>query len=203
MKSSAQSSSTLVLLTIAVFLPSCASSPAPPPPSASTVSSYEEGVPGGSVVDTVDVTARVKAIDAATRKLTLLGPDGNTFKVKVGPAAVNFDQIQVGDLVTATVTRQLVVAMGDAVETQPDGSAAMVALAPVGAKPGGIVAGTTRVTGTVTAIDPDARTATLAFEDGSSRTFPVRPDIDLSKRSVGEKVVFQVTEMVAIDVQEE
>jgi hypothetical protein len=43
--------------------------------------------------------------------------------------------------------------------------------------------------------------ATLAFDDGSTKTFPVRPDIDLGQRSVGEKVVFQVTEMIAISVE--
>ena len=51
------------------------------------------------------------------------------------------------------------------------------------------------------AIDPGKRTATLRFEDGSTKTFPVRDDIDLSLRKVGEKVVFLVTEMIAISVE--
>ena len=50
------------------------------------------------------------------------------------------------------------------------------------------------------AIDRTKRTATLRFEDGRTKTFPVRDDIDLSRRKVGEKVVFLVTEMVAISV---
>jgi len=77
----------------------------------------------------------------------------------------------------------------------------MVALAPKGAQPAGLVAETTQVTATVKAIDPTNHTATLQFEDGSAETFPVRDDIDLSRRKVGEKVVFQVTEMIALSLE--
>jgi hypothetical protein len=121
----------------------------------------------------------------------------------VGPEAVNFDQVEVGDLVTATVTEELVVALADPDAPLADAEAAGVSLAPVGAKPSGIVADTVRVTGTVTAIDPQARTATLRFADGSSRTFPVRPDVDLTRRKPGEQVVFQVTRRIALDVRKD
>jgi hypothetical protein len=63
-----------------------------------------------------------------------------------------------------------------------------------------VVAETVQVIGTITAIDTAKRTATLKFEDGTSRTFPVRGDVNLAKRKVGERVVFQITEMVAITV---
>jgi len=41
----------------------------------------------------------------------------------------------------------------------------------------------------------------VRFDDGSIETLPVRDDIDLSKRKVGEKVVFIVTQMVALSVE--
>jgi hypothetical protein len=153
------------------------------------------------MVNTVDMSARVTAIDTAHRKVTLLGPDGDTVTVKVGPEAVNFDQIRVGDLVNATVTEELVVYLDEEGTSASGGSAAMVALAPKGAQPGGLVAGTTQATATVMEIDRTNRTATLQFEDGSSQTFAVRDDIDLDQRNIGEKVVFQVTEMIAISVE--
>ena len=77
----------------------------------------------------------------------------------------------------------------------------MVALAPKGAKPGGVVAQVTQVTASVVAIDHAKHTATLRFDDGSTKTFPVREDIDLSRHKVGERVVFRVTEMIAISVE--
>jgi len=160
-----------------------------------------KGVAGGVIVETLEITARVAAINHASRKVTLVSPDGIKQTVKVGPEAINFDQIRVGDQLKVVVTEELVVQMGKPGESKDDRAAAVVALAPKGAKPGGLVAETTQVTGTVTAIDTTKRTATLRFEDGSTKTLPVRSDVDLSKRKIGDQVVFQLTEMMAIRVE--
>jgi len=189
------------VLAVVFTLTSCTSVSTPPPAETSSASAYQEGVPGGIIVNTLDVSARVTAIDKANRKVTLLAPDGETFTVKVGPAAINFNQVGVGDWVNLTVTEELVVYLNEGGESGNDESAALVALAPKGAQPGGLIAETTQITGTVTAIDLEKRTATLRFEDGSTKTFPVRSDVDLTKRKVGEQVVFRITEMIAISVE--
>ena len=192
----------LVLMAIALLiLTACSTASPPPPPTGESAVSYQEGVPGGVIVNTMDVSARVTAIDTANRKVTLLTPDGKKSTVKVGPEAVNFDQVKVGDLVKATVTEELVVFMDDEGAPAGEGQAGAVALAPKGAKPGGVVAQVTQVTATVTAIDRTKRTATLRFDDGSTKTYPVRDDIDLDQHKVGERVVFRVTEMIAISVE--
>jgi hypothetical protein len=162
---------------------------------------YAEGVAGGIVVQTLKLTATVAAIDKANRKVTLVSPEGIKQTVKVGPEAINFDQIRVGDQLKVMATEELVVQMAGEGTSPREGAAGVVALAPKGAKPGGLMAETTQVTATVTAIDRKKRTATLRFEDGSTKTLPVRSDVDLGKRKVGEKVVFQVTEMIAISVE--
>jgi len=162
---------------------------------------YSEGVPGGVVVQTMEITARVAAIDQASRKVTLVSPDGIKQIVKVGPEAINFDQIRVGDQLKVTATEELVVELAEPGKSIHTGAAAVVTLAPKGAKPGGLVAEVTRVTATVTAIDATTRTATLRFEDGYTKQLPVRKDIDLSKHKVGEQVVIQITEMIAISVE--
>ncbi|MFN0066403.1 MAG: hypothetical protein ACKVYV_02095, partial [Limisphaerales bacterium] len=162
---------------------------------------FAEGAAGGVFVEPVEVTATVAAVDQAGRKVTLLSPEGIKQTVKVGPEAVNFDQIRVGDRVRIEATKELLVQMAAPGESAADGAADLVALAPRGARPGGVVAGVVQVTGTVAALDPQKRTATLRFEDGSSRTFPVRPDLDLGRYKVGDRVVFQVTEMVAVSVE--
>jgi len=191
---------TLALLVITIFtLAACATPPPPAVESGSTA--IEEGVVGGVTVNTVEVTAKVTAIDTKNRKATLLLADGEKATVKVPPEAVNFDQVRVGDLIKATLTEQVVVYLDEEGASAPDGYAAGVALAPKGAAPGGVVAEAVQVTATVTAIDQANRTATLRFEDGTVETFPVRDDIDLSQRQVGEKVVFLVTEAVALSVE--
>jgi hypothetical protein len=195
-------SGSLALTAAALLILTACSAASPPPPATDKVAvAYQEGVPGGIIVNTVDVSARVTAINKANRKVTLLGPDGEKFTVKVGPEAVNFDQIRVDDLVKVTVTEELVVYLDEEGAAASEGEAGVVALAPKGAKPGGLVAQVTQGTATVAAIDQAKRTVTLRFDDGTTETHPVRGDIDLSRHNVGARVVLRYTEMIAISVE--
>jgi len=202
MKTKTLNITTLALLPAAlVTLTSCSSNSTPPPPTGSAVETYKKGVPGGTLVQTFKTTATVTAIDHAKRQATLVASDGKPFSVKVGPAAVNFDQIRVGDQVTATVTEKVVISLDDKASPSGEGSAAVVARAPKGGQPGGLAAETTQVTAEAIAIDLEKRTVTLRFEDGTAETFPVRPDVDLSRHKVGERILFRVTEMIALSVE--
>jgi hypothetical protein len=90
--------------------------------------------------------------------------------------------------------------MAKAGEPAPQGDAGLVALAPQGAKPGGLMANTVQITAKVKAIDLKAHKATLEFPDGSSKTFAVRKDVDLTKGKVGDEVVIRATEALAVSV---
>jgi Cu/Ag efflux protein CusF len=187
-------------LVAVLALTSCSSASGPEGQGA-TVVATQPGVPGGVMINTYQITATVKAIDTKDRKVTLEGGDGKDAVVECGPEVVNFPQIQVGDQVKATVTEQLVVFMAKNAPPQTDGAATAVALAPVGAKPGGVVAQTVQVTAKVAEIDLKNHRATLEFPDGSKKTFAVRPDVDLTQRAIGEEVVIRATESVAISVE--
>ena len=190
---------TLALLPAAMLaFTSCSSTPEG---QRTTVVAAEQGVPGGIIVDTYEATATVTGIDAANRKVTLVKPDGEKGTVKCGPEVVNFDQIRIGDQVKATVAEQLVVYMAKDNPPASAGEAALVALAPKGAKPGGLMANTVQVIAKVTAIDLKHHKATLKLPDGTSKTFAVRKDVDLTQRQVGEEVVIRCTEAVAITVE--
>ena len=58
-----------------------------------------------------------------------------------------------------------------------------------------------RVSAKIIAIDLDTREVTLQFEDGSTQTFPARPDTDLSRLKLGEREDICVTEMTAIWIE--
>lgn len=167
----------------------------------SSSSAYQPGVPGGVMVDTYKVTATVTRIDADKRKVTLVTREGKETTVKCGPEVINFDQIRVGDQLKIRVTQELAVAMATPGAPSSDGGAELVALAPRGAKPGGMTASTVQVTAKVTAIDLKHHKATLQLPDGSSKSFDVRPDVDLTQRKVGEEVVVRFTEALAISVE--
>jgi len=199
MKSNILNWAGLTLLSAAVLaFTSCSSTPTG---EGAAGVAYQEGVPGGVVVETYKMTATVTGIDAANRKVTLVTPEGKKDTVTCGPEVINFDQIHVGDQLKVAVTEQLAVYMGQAGAPPSDGAAAVVALAPKGAKPGAVMANTVQVTAKVTAIDLKHHKATLQFPDGTTKTFPVRKDVDLTKRQVGEEVVIRTTEAVAISVE--
>src|SRR5262249_49805160 len=104
------------------------------------------------------------------------------------------------DQLRLTVTEEIAVYMAEAGAPAGNGEAALVALTPKGAKPGGMMADTVQVTAKVTAIDLAHHKATLQFPDGTSKTVPVRKDVDLTKRHVGEEVVIRTTEALALSV---
>jgi hypothetical protein len=167
----------------------------------STTVAYQPGVPGGVVVQTIKVTATVTGIDAATRKVTLVSPEGRKTIFKAGPEVVNFSQIQIGDQVRATLIEELVVSLGKKDEPSSEGQASSVALAAPGTKPGVIMADTVQITAKVTALDLKRHRATLQFADGTTKTIDVRKDVDMTKRALGEEVVIRCTESLAIMVE--
>lgn len=180
----------------------CSSTPKPPPGESSSHTAYEPGVPGGIKVQTQTVTATVTAIDAEKRTVTIVDHAGEKTLVKCGPEVVNFDQIRVGDQLKVRIASELVVFVAPAGATLPaDSASGAIALAPEGAKPGGVLATTTQVTATVKAIDVRHHRAVLQFADGTVKTIAVRPDVDLSQRQVGEQVVIRKTENVAVSVE--
>lgn len=165
------------------------------------VAAYQEGVPGGVIVDTFQITATVTAVDHAKRKATLVTPDGKKTEYKAGPEVINFDQVRVGDQLKVTVAEQLVVYVREKGEARTDGQAGLIALAPKGTKPGVLMADTVEVTTRVKSVDLKKHKATLQFPDGSTKTVAVRPDVKLSASDVGREVVIQATEAIAVLVE--
>lgn len=174
--------------------------PAEPKGKASVMVAVQPGQPGGVVVQTYQQTADVTHVNKEKREITLSTPEGK-MTVKCGPDVVNFDQINVGDQVKATLINQLTIFVRKAGEPAAGGEKNTVALAPVGAKPGGIVVNTVETTAKVTAVDLEQHKATLQFPDGQSKTFQVRKDVDLSDADVGKEVVIRSTEAIALRVE--
>jgi hypothetical protein len=195
---------TIVMAATLLALSSYCLAASPPPPDEGTTSTaYTEGVPGGVVTNTIEMSARVTAIDQASRTATLLRPDGTSVTVKAGPGVINFDQIGAGDLVNLSVIEEIAVYPLDANAPEAEQSTAVLARAPKGAAPGGLITDTRQTVATVSAIDRENRTATLHFKNGSEQTFVVRSDINLAQHEVGEKIVFEITEMLVIDVSKQ
>ena len=180
----------------------------PPPPAAksdgtagSTIVSMTPGEAGGVIQDSFTASAHVSAVDSSSREITLAADDGTKTTFVAGPEVRNFDQIRVGDTVSATITERLnVFVRGDDVDPTVT-HAAVLATAPKCAKPGATLAQSYEVVAKVSAIDAANRTADRTFSNGQTKTIPVRSDVELSRYKVGDSVVIRVTEVLSVLVK--
>ncbi len=187
-------------LTPAALL-ACASCSSTPKGQSSTEVTEARGT-GRTMVETHQATATVTAIDSATRHITLTSPDGTLTTIKAGPEVRNFDQIHVGDQVKTTMTEMLAVSLRPKGAPAPaGGETTTVTVAPKGAKPGVQKVETSEITAKITGLDTDKRMVRLQYPDGTSRTVKVRDDVDLAAVHMGDDVVMQYTESLAIHVE--
>ena len=160
-----------------------------------------EGVKAGAInTQVIQKTARVMAIDYENRTVVLEGGEGESIELEVGEEAVNFKQIQTGDMVIAEYLESVALFATEPGSGESAQIASAVALAVEGEMPGGIIADTLQVTAVVEAIDYETRTVTLK---GPLRTTTMHVD-ERAKRfdniKQGDEVHFVYTEAVAISV---
>jgi Cu/Ag efflux protein CusF len=160
-----------------------------------------EGEPGGTLVETKKTQATVTGIDPASREVTLVTPEGKKSKITVEPEVKNFNQIQIGDQVKATVTKTVHIKLLEPGESQAFGQSTNVTVAPEGAKPSAMRTETTQGTARIEVLDAKKRKVTLRYPDGDSETYDVRKDVDMSRAHVGQEVLIRSTEAKAIRVE--
>lgn len=148
--------------------------------------------------DGVTTTARVEAVDSATREVTLRWEDGVVTKYVCGPEVRNFAQIRVGDTVHAMVADSVAVSVGPSQGEPVAGTVTDVARTRLGEKPGMVASSTAVLTARVLAVDSVFRTVTVRGPAGKDRVIRVQPDVNLGNVTVGNDVTLQVTETVAI-----
>ena len=156
-----------------------------------------ETADGAIIVDTFTTTATVTGINTDKREVTLVAPDGRKTTYKAGPEMVNFSQLQIGDQVKAVVTEEVAVAIGGGQATLPTGAEG-VAVAPVGAKPAGVIVETANVTAKVTAVDAKKHKVTLQLADGTTKTVKAGKKVDVSILNIGDSVSIQVGQSLLI-----
>lgn len=152
------------------------------------------------VKDKVTVKATVEAVDKANRTITIKGKKGDMITMPVDEAVERFDAIKVGDTIEATYYESVVVQVLKP-GTAPTGmTVAAMGGKSEGAKPGGMVAGQTTMTVTITAIDAATPAVTVKTADGSSMSFRVQKPKYLKEVKVGDQVMITKTEALAVAV---
>ncbi len=156
---------------------------------------------GRVVLDAMTGTATVQSINADDRTVVLQHPDGSLTTYECGPEVRNFDQIKVGDQVTATVAESVAIGlMEGGGMPMGAGTSSAIVRAPLGAKPAAKAVDTIGFTAKIVSVDTQNREVTLQTADGQKQTVKVGPDINLANVNPGDDVGVRVTRAFAIAV---
>jgi len=163
-------------------------------------SGANDAKPGKVVVEVMKLTGTVKAVDPQNKTVTVEGSGGKTVTVNAENAR-NLDQVKVGDKVNLRYTEELALFVQKS-DAQPSAMQTdMVALAPKGERPAGMMARTVEVTGSVESINTKKRTVSVKGPAGNVRTFHVDKAVkNFDQIKKGDQVVLRVTEAVALSV---
>jgi Cu/Ag efflux protein CusF len=150
--------------------------------------------------DTEVVTATVEAIDVATRAVTLKGPDGTYTVVTAPPEMKRFNELKVGDKITARYYENVVIRLKAPGEKDVD-SGSLGATRGEGARPAGTVAEQRTITATITQLDQKVPSITFTGPNGWTYSSRVQDKVALSKVKVGDKVdiTWTAAALVSID----
>lgn len=158
------------------------------------------GKPGAVIVEVIKLTGTVKAVDLEKKTATVEGSGGRTVVVNAKNAR-NLDQVKVGDKVNLEFVEELALFVRKADAPPSATEAQMVALAPKGQKPAGLMAETIELTGNVESIDSKKRTIAVKGPAGNVRTFKVDKAVkNFGQIKKGDQVVLRFTEAVALSV---
>jgi len=153
------------------------------------------------VAQTVKMTATITAIDAATRDVTLKGPQWNEVTVTAGPEVKNFANMKVGDQVDVQYVEALTLELkkgGGMVVARTEKSGA--AGAKPGEKPAGAAGRQVTIVADVIGLDAAKQVVTLK---GPKRTVDLKvADPEQFKRiAKGDQVEATFTQALAIAVE--
>lgn len=148
-----------------------------------------------AITDSVTIKATIEAIDATAKTVTLKGPKGNLVEVD-GSGFPRFNQLKVGDVVTATYSESLAVRVRKPGDPAP--TAGSTAVTPRAEGPGATAARQRTVTVVVQEIDPTVPSVTIKTSDGRVLSFRVQNPKNLEGVKVGDKVDVTYTEALLL-----
>jgi hypothetical protein len=154
-----------------------------------------------SKTDSIELTAKIEAIDYTARTVTLKDKDGELETITCGPEVKRFSELKVGDTVTFRYYESTAFAIrkpGQPAGAPPDATKVTRA---EGTKPAATIAKQQTAVVTVKAIDEKVPAITVLTEDGRTLSFKVDKKENLKGVAAGDKVEVTFTEAVMISVK--
>lgn len=155
----------------------------------------------GTMTRTRTIVATVTEIDAPKRHVTLKGPRGDLFPIRVGPDVRNLEQVKVGDQVAVRYAEALSLTLKKGgKELRSSRQTSDGARAAAGERPGAVVAEQVEITADVVAVSAKNQTVTLRGPEQTVDLWVQDPK-QLKLIKVGDQVQAVYTQAVALSVE--
>jgi Cu/Ag efflux protein CusF len=152
----------------------------------------------------VSVTAKVEAINQATREVTLKGPLGNVVTFTVDTRVARLNEVKVGDEVTAEYYVSVAADVRPPTEQEklnPYQELTQKAKSPAGTQPAAGGLRVVRAIATIEGLDRPTKSVTLKGPKGNLVTIEINDVANLPKLHIGEQVIVTYTEALAVSLQ--
>ena len=149
------------------------------------------------VTEKVTMTATIEAIDKSARLVMLKGEKGNVVAVQVGEQMKRFNELKVGDKVSATYTESVAVSVRQPGQPAPTSSSAVTTS--TGA-PGATAAAQDTITVTVVSVDKANQSVSVKRKDGSDVSMRVENPKYLEAVKAGDTVDITYTRALLLEV---
>jgi len=151
-------------------------------------------IPGETITETVTI----EAINHGTRELTIKQADGTFTSFTVSKDVKRFDEMKVGDKITARYYKNLVlrVKLPGEKDVDADSAAATKNVTRVG----GTIASQRTITATITQLDRKVPSITFTGPNNWTYSSRVQDPKAIEKVKVGDKVDITWTEAILVDV---
>jgi len=155
---------------------------------------------GMVAVAETEAVVKVISVDRKARTATVRGPGGGTVVINVPQEAQNFDKVKAGSLFKMRYLESVALVLTKGGQASAS-ELRTVKLAPKGGTPGGTVAETKQITGTVEAVDYKNRAIALKGPGGKIVSLKVADDArNLNEISVGDTVSLLYTQALAMEM---
>lgn len=157
---------------------------------------------GQIVVNAIQTTNTVLAVDEARRKVTLKNAaTGKVRQYTAGPGVMNFGLIKAGDVVKATVVERLAIFEEPPSQAQNFKTSTLVVQGVAGKQPDAFEVDTADFTAKILDINNWTDQVTLLSGDGVAHTITVSEAVNLADYNVGDEVHVRATEGLALLVE--
>jgi Cu/Ag efflux protein CusF len=151
---------------------------------------------GALAADVITAKATIIAIDKENRIVTLRGPKGNDVAVKADQNVQRFNELKIGDIVTATYAQAVAVRVRKPGAAAPPKQAESVVRQPDNR--GATITREQTVSVSIQEIDLTAPSVTAEGPQGRQYTFRVRDRSEIQGLKVGDKVDVTYTEALLL-----